>query len=213
VAFPRKLLNDEEEIILDLHPHWVYFAPQLGALLGSLIIGAAVLMTIDVAAVQMIAGVLILGCLMVFGARYSQWATTHFVVTNERLIHRTGVVTKKGIEIPLQRVNTVHFSQNLFERILRFGDLVIESAGQQGQQRIDDIRNPTAVQNEIYIQKEAKENRRFDRLAESRGVPTDASPAEPSIPAQIRKLDELRKDGVLSEEEFNEKKQELLDRM
>lgn len=208
VAFPRKLLNEDEEIILDLHPHWWFLAPQLAALLGSLIVGGLALFVIDAGLVQLIVGVLILGCLIAFGARYSQWATTHFVVTNERLVHRTGVIHKKGIEIPLQRVNTVHFSQTLFERLMRHGDLIIESAGQQGQQKFDDVRNPTAVQNEIYIQKEAKENRRFDRISSA----VESSPGE-SIPSQIRELDELRKQGVLSEDEFAEKKQELLDRM
>lgn len=210
MAFPKKLLNENEEIILDLHPHWWFLAPQLAALLGSLVIGGAVLVTIDVQAVQLIAGLLILGCLVWFGVEYSKWATTHFVVTNERLIHRSGVMHKKGIEIPLQRVNTVFFSQTLFERILRHGDLRIESAGQQGEQRVDDIRNPQAVQNEIYIQKEAKENRRFDRIATAQTTTTSVGD---SIPAQIRELEELRKQGVLTDDEFAEKKQELLDRL
>lgn len=210
MAFPKKLLNEEEEIILDLHPHWWFLVPQLAALLGSLVVGLAVVFTIDETVVNFVAGVLILGCLVWFGARYSVWATTHFVVTNERLIHRSGVVHKKGIEIPLQRVNTVFFSQTLFERIMRHGDLKIESAGQQGQQDFDDVRNPQAVQNEIYIQKEAKENRRFDRIADSRAPAAD--PGD-SIPGQIRELEDLRKQGVLSDEEFAQKKQELLDRM
>jgi uncharacterized membrane protein YdbT with pleckstrin-like domain len=211
VAFPKKLLNEDEEIILDLHPHWWYLAPQLGALIGSLVIGGAVLVTIDVAGVQLIAGLLILTCLIWFGVEYSKWATTHFVVTNERLIHRTGVVTKKGIEIPLQRVNTVFFSQSVFERIFRHGDIKVESAGQQGMQNFDNVRNPQAVQNEIYIQKEAKENRRFDRIASAKSGETE-SPGD-AIPGQIRELEELRKQGVLTDDEFAEKKKELLDRL
>lgn len=209
MAFPKKLLNEGEEIILDLHPHWWFLVPQLAALLGSVVIGTAVLVTIDATAVDVVAGILILGCLVWFGARYSVWATTHFVVTSERLIQREGVVNKKGIEIPLQRVNTVFFSQSLFERMMRHGDLKIESAGQQGEQRVDNIRNPQAVQNEIYIQKEAKENRRFDRMATGQA----AQAASDSIPAQIRELEDLRKQGVLTDDEFAEKKQELLDRL
>jgi hypothetical protein len=69
------------------------------------------------------------------------------------------------------------------------------------------VRNPSAVQNEIYKQMEANENRKFDRIGQR------DSTGEGSIPSQIRELDELRRQGVLSEDEFARKKQQLLDRM
>lgn len=211
MAFPRKLLNENEELILDLHPHWVFFAPHLVALLGSLVVGVVVLVNVEDAPIVYFAvAVLILGCLIAFGSRYSTWATTHFVVTGERVIHREGLIHKKGSSIPLDRVNTVDFSQTLWERMIGFGDLMIESAGQDGQSNFADIRRPADVKKEIFIQKEAKEDRKFDRMAAARG---GAVNAVDSIPSQIRELDELRKQGVLSEEEFAEKKQELLDRM
>jgi membrane protein YdbS with pleckstrin-like domain len=207
VAFPRKLLNDEEDIVLDLHPHWWFFAKPLAALLVSVALGA-VLYTADapVWAGYPIA-VLIVVCLGWFGIVYGQWITTNFVVTTDRLIYRHGVLSKHGIEIPLERVNTVFFSQSIFERILRAGDLVIESAGERGRQSFSNVRSPSAVQNEIYKQMEENENRKFDRIGRGGGVDGD------SIPEQIRELDELRRQGVISDDEFNEKKQELLDRM
>jgi uncharacterized membrane protein YdbT with pleckstrin-like domain len=208
VPFPRKLLNEGEEVVLDLHPHWWFFAPHIAALVGSLAVGAGLLVTDLPGAVDVLAGVLVLACLIVFGVRYSQWITINFVVTTDRLIYRHGVVAKHGIEIPLERVNTVFFSQSIFERILRTGDLVIESAGERGSQSFSNVRSPSAVQNEIYKQMEDNENRKFDRIK-----PAAAAPAGDSIPEQIRDLDELRKQGLLSDAEFNEKKQELLDRM
>jgi uncharacterized membrane protein YdbT with pleckstrin-like domain len=207
VAFPRKLLNDEEEIVLDLHPHWWFFFQPLAALLVSVALGA-VLFAVDapVWAGYPVA-VLIVVCLGWFAIIYAQWITTNFVVTTDRLIYRHGVISKHGIEIPLERVNTVFFSQSIFERILRAGDLVIESAGERGRQSFSNVRSPSAVQNEIYKQMEANENRKFDRIGRGGGVECD------SIPEQIRELDELRRQGVISDAEFNEKKQELLDRM
>ena len=53
-----------------------------------------------------------------------------------------------GVEIPLERVNTMHFNQSVFERITGSGDLVIESGGEDGQQRFTDIRRPDQVQND-----------------------------------------------------------------
>jgi uncharacterized membrane protein YdbT with pleckstrin-like domain len=212
VAFPRRLLNDEEDIALDLHPHWWFFAPQLTALLGSILLGIAVLVAFeDPNEILMGAvGILVFFCLVWFGVRYAVWSTTNFVVTTDRLIYRHGVISKHGIEIPLERVNTVFFSQSLFERMLRSGDLVIESAGEMGRQSFSNVRKPSAVQNEIYRQMEDNENRKFDRIGAARG---QGVRTEESIPAQIRELDELRRQGVLSEDEFARKKQQLLDRM
>jgi hypothetical protein len=91
--------------------------------------------------------------------------------------------------------------------MLRSGDLVIESAGEKGTQSFSNVRKPSAVQNEIYRQMEANENRKFDRVGQS-GDRGDAS-----IPEQIEQLDELRRRGVLSEDEFQAKKADLLRRM
>jgi uncharacterized membrane protein YdbT with pleckstrin-like domain len=211
VPFPRQLLNEGEDVVLDLHPHWWFFAGPLTALLGSILLGVVVLAADLPAAVQVLVGVIVLFCLGWFGSRYAKWVTTNFVVTTDRLIYRHGVLAKRGIEIPLERVNTVFFGQSIWERILRSGDLVIESAGERGQQSFSNVRHPSAVQNEIYKQMEDNENRKFDRIARNRDRAEDDD--ADSIPGQIRELDELRRQGVLSEEEFAEKKKDLLDRM
>jgi uncharacterized membrane protein YdbT with pleckstrin-like domain len=204
------LLNEREDIVLDLHPHWWFFAPPLLALIAAIVVGGLALTLTDAAWVQVPVGIIVLGFLMWFGIRYSRWITTNFVVTTDRLIYRHGVLAKHGIEIPLDRVNTVFFRQSIFERIVRSGDLVIESASETGRQAFSNVRNPSAVQNEVYRQIEANENRKFDRVGES---VAGLDEREPSIPAQIRELDELRKQGLVSEEEFAAKKQQLLDRM
>jgi uncharacterized membrane protein YdbT with pleckstrin-like domain len=212
VPFPTKLLNDNEEVTLDLHPHWWFFAPPLFVLVGAIVVGALLALGTDVSWLEIPAGVLILACLLWFAVRYCRWVTTNFVVTTDRLIYRHGVLAKHGIEIPLERVNTVFFRQSIFERMVGSGDLVIESAGEMGRQAFSNVRNPSAVQNEVYRQMEDNENRKFDRVAAS-VASAGGDEREASIPAQIRELDELRKQGVLSEEEFAAKKKQLLDRM
>jgi uncharacterized membrane protein YdbT with pleckstrin-like domain len=213
VPFPRKLLNDREDIVLDLHPHWWFFAPPMFALIGAIILGILVAAgSVDWVTIPV--GVLILGCLIWFGLRYARWITTNFVVTTDRLIYRHGVLAKHGIEIPLDRVNTVFFRQSVFERIVGSGDLVIESAGEMGRQAFSNVRHPSAVQNEIYRQIEANENRKFDRVGQSVVAGNAAADEhDGSIPAQIRELDELRRQGLLTDAEFAAKKQQLLDRM
>jgi uncharacterized membrane protein YdbT with pleckstrin-like domain len=214
VPFPRKLLNDREDIVLDLHPHWWFFAPPMFALIGSIILGILVAAgSVDWLTIPI--GVVILGFLIWFGLRYARWITTNFVVTTDRLIYRHGVLAKHGIEIPLDRVNTVFFRQSVFERVVGSGDLVIESAGEMGRQAFSNVRHPSAVQNEVYRQIEANENRKYDRvgLSAAAGSAMAEEHHDSSIPAQIRQLDELRRQGVLTEAEFAAKKQQLLDRM
>ena len=101
-------------------------------------------------------------------------------------------------------MNDISFHQSLFERLLGAGDLVIESAGERGQQPFTDIPRPARVQNEIYRQIELAQSRSADRMSGRR---------ELSVPEQLEKLDELRQRGVISQAEFDAKKAQLLDRM
>ena len=159
-------------------------------------------------ALEILGGVLVLVALVWVAVTYVKWVTTNFVITTDRLIYRHGVLSKHGIEIPLERVNTVFFSQSILERIVGSGDLVIESAGEMGRQEFSNVRKPSAVQNEIHKQMEANENRKFDRVNAA-----PAAPAADSIPDQIAKLDQLRQSGALTQAEFDAKKQQLLDKM
>ena len=211
MAFPQDYLHPNEELILDLKPHWFGLVPAGAALAAALALGVVVWANTDNQAISILVGLLILGTLGWFGTSYASWTSTHFVVTSDRLIHREGIVRRSGIEIPLDRINTVHSSQSMFERMIGAGDLTIESASAEGRSEFHDIRKPTMVQNEIYVAKENAEERRFQRMAQS-ATPA-AAPPGPSIPEQIEQLDSLRQRGVISEDEFERKKAELLGRM
>jgi uncharacterized membrane protein YdbT with pleckstrin-like domain len=211
VAFSRRLLNEDEDLVLDLHPHWWFLIEPMAALVAATVLGIWALASYDPPGwLQAPLGVVVLAALGWFGLRYLQWITTNFVVTTDRLIYRHGVIAKHGIEIPLERVNTVFFSQSIFERVLGSGDLVIESAGEQGRQAFSDVRKPSAVQNEIYRQMEANENRKFDRIGRR---DAGGGGGGTSIPDQIEQLDDLRRRGVLTDAEFQAKKADLLRRM
>ncbi len=205
VPFPRDNLNADEQVILDLRPHWWYFIRQGTALVGAIAFGIVTLLFLP-SFVQLVAAALIVAALIWFLWRYVMWSTTSFVITTDRLIDRAGVFNRKGIEIPLERVNTVLFNQNLFERMIGSGDLVIESASETGAQPVPNIRKPLNVQNEIYRQMEQNENRKFDRVGRN------LAPSM-SIPEQIEKLADLHRQGVLTDSEFESKKKQLLDRL
>ncbi|MGH8889199.1 MAG: PH domain-containing protein [Acidothermaceae bacterium] len=158
-------MSDGEEIVLDLHPHW-----------GQLVVPALVLLVVcglggyGIAAaphgsahriVQWI--ILAVAVVLIFWftvLRYLRWVTTRYVLTTDRLIIRTGIVARHGRDVPLNRINDVSFSETLFERILRSGTLVVESAGERGQISLTDVPGVEHVQRELYRMVEENQNRR-----------------------------------------------------
>ncbi|MFT4773372.1 MAG: putative membrane protein YdbT with pleckstrin-like domain [Candidatus Azotimanducaceae bacterium] len=205
MPYPKKLLNDYETVAVDLHPHWWYFAEPVAALVGSIILGILALV-FDVGGtfgdiLKWLVLILIVASAIWVVVRYLKWMTTNFVITSDRLIFRAGVLAKMGVEIPLERVNTVHFSQSIFERMTGSGDLVIESGAEDGQQRFSDIRRPDRVQNLIHSQMEVNEKRRFT-------VNTGSSTSD--VATQLEKLEGMLERGTLSPDEFQSQKDKLL---
>jgi len=219
VAFPTKLLNQGEEIVLDLRPHWLLLFAPGAAFLGAVVVGlfAAHQLNPDNSLDTIISWAAVavaVVSLLWFAWTYISWVRTMFVLTTDRIITRAGVLNTSGIDVPLDRVNTVFFSQKLLERIVGAGDLAIESAGERGTSHFSNIRKPSIVQKEIYVQIEANENRKFDRgRAPGQGSADATTVQGPSIPEQIEQLSQLHQRGVLSDAEFARKKAELLDRM
>ena len=99
------------------------------------------------------AGFVVAGiALLFFLKRYSEWITTDFVLTSDRLIFRKGVLSRQGREIPLERINDISFHQGLFDRVIGAGDLTVESAGERGQETLRMVPRPEELQREIYRQ-------------------------------------------------------------
>ena len=204
MGFPRKLLNEGEDVVLDLRPHWSTLALPVAALVVVLA-GAVVANVADAPSWTGYPILVVIVLVVLWSAlRWLRWTTTNFTVTNDRIVYRSGVLAKKGREIPLDRVNDISFAQSIFERLIGAGDLMIESAGQQGQERYTDIPHPSKVQNVIYREMERFRGREADR---------SAGRHELSVPEQLEKLDELRQRGVISQDEFDAKKAQLLERM
>jgi uncharacterized membrane protein YdbT with pleckstrin-like domain len=88
------------------------------------------------------------------------WRSTHFVFTNERVLRREGVFRRDQRDIPLTRVNDVSSSQNLFQRLVGSGALVVESAGERGQSVFKNIPKVIRVQKVVYELVEADHERR-----------------------------------------------------
>jgi uncharacterized membrane protein YdbT with pleckstrin-like domain len=138
--------------------------------------------------------------------RYIRWASTSLVVTNCRLISRSGVFVRNGREIPLPALTDISYHQSFFERVIGAGDVLLESAGRQGHEVFPDLPRPARIQRAIAVE--------LDRMRRpTANGPAPADGGRSSIPDQIEQLDGLRRRGLITEAEFQAKKAQLLDRL
>ncbi len=201
MEYPDKLLSEGETVERAFRPHWKQLIwPGFVTLVA--LIGLVVLAT-RVRGTWLWAGLAAVGVIwaILFFPSFIKWMYTHYVVTNERVITRRGMIARQSKEIPLEVINDVAFSQTVWERLLHSGDLRIESAGEMGQSRFFDIPDPDEIQALIYRLREA-------RTLALQGPAQSASPVE-----QLEALARLHRDGVLTDEEFAEKKAKLLGQM
>jgi len=210
MAYPTNLIQEGETIALDLRPHWWYFSRNIftGA---PLVVALILVLNINDHDVKKYAGWFVGALLIVWALwlllKYFQWTMTYFVVTSRRVIYRTGVIAKNGVEIPLERINNINFHQRIIDRIIGAGDLDIESAGRDGLTHFDFVRHPDGVQHEIYRQMETR------NMPQAQTVVAPAPAPAPSIPDQIEQLAHLRDQGHISAAEYEQKKAQLLERM
>lgn len=139
MGYPNNVLADGEQVVLHRHPH---FKRLIGPVLVLLVttalasFAAAVVSQTgwDSRAQQVVSAVIAVIWLILVSwltlRPFFDWLTTHFVITDRRVMYRHGVLTRAGIDIPLARINSVEFRHGLVDRMLRTGTLVIESASQ-----------------------------------------------------------------------------------
>jgi uncharacterized membrane protein YdbT with pleckstrin-like domain len=146
---------------------------------------------------------------LVFSVRpFLNWITAHFVVTSDRVIHRSGWLARRSMEMPLERINDVTFTQSVFERMVGAGSLRIQSGSEYGQNHFRDIRNPEDVQKLIYEMGEQNQARMMQG-----GEPEPPDEAAASPLEEIERLASLKDRGVISDQEFETHKRRLLGRM
>jgi uncharacterized membrane protein YdbT with pleckstrin-like domain len=209
MPFPRRLLTSDEELVLDLRPHWIALVGPVAVTILLIAAVALGLANIDTKAVKwVIEGVAVVLFVAYPVRRFIQWVTSHFVVTNERLIHRQGLIAKNSMEVPLDRINDVRFHQNVFERMIGAGDLVIESAGTRGQEVFSNVRHPENVQKVIYERSEGY-TMKMQGAAPAQ-APAQAPVPPPSVTEELQRLADLKDRGAITEEEFQAQKSRLL---
>lgn len=205
-AYLESLLGDRETILLVTHQHWFkLFQAILVELVLSLLTIAfvTILWLIWLPNPLVVTGYLLLLFPMVSMARdYLRWYNHKYVVTNRRVIQIFGVIKKNITDSSLDKVNDVKMEQSFFGRVFNFGDIEILTASELGVNRFTTIGNPIHFKTVML-------NAKLD--LESENVPQEKAPTD--IPTLIKQLDNFRREGVLTEEEFEKKKELLLSRL
>jgi membrane protein YdbS with pleckstrin-like domain len=264
MALPRKFLNEDEELLAELRPHWIFL---FGPLFTSIGVWVAILAIVIVwqnppgwtnypfLILALIPGLWLLG-------RFVRWRSYVIAITSTRILVRQGIFGRDTVQLRLQRITEVNVAQTIVERLLGTGRVVIDVQGEDDAMTLEMVRKPVVVQrvinsliNEIVgggrreaipddmlpFDERRGASARYDQLDDTEhdahdtppfGVspgpgpgqtstgqapPGSAAAAPPGTPFEIRdrliELDDLRRRGILSEEEFAAKKSELLNRI
>jgi len=136
VPYPDDLLVDGERVVLHKHPHWKMLVLPVLVFLLIVALGSYVAALVAGRSWQLYGwiGLAVLGGVGVLWLTLTpllRWRTTHFVLTNRRVLVREGILTRSGIDIPISRINSVQFRHSLIDRILGCGTLIIESASDE----------------------------------------------------------------------------------
>jgi uncharacterized membrane protein YdbT with pleckstrin-like domain len=209
--YVQAMLGEKEEVLLVSRQHWfVLFKNILLELVLILLIAAivAALLILIPVLVPWAALGLIVWIIPIVGIIHDflVWSNRQFIVTSRRVIQVNGIINKNVIDSSLEKVNDVHMVQPFWGRIFGFGDVEILTASEQGNNLFKYIGDPVRFKTTMLNAKEAMGL--DEHLAIFR--PPAEGDEKQEIPRMIAELDDLRKRGVLTEEEFQTKKKDLL---
>jgi len=209
MGYVESLLGKNETIVIKTRRHWMVLAGSIvGNVFFALIIIAiaVVLMATGIASpLGAVALILLLIPAALFIRDYLDWWNEEYIVTNRRVVQAEGVMNKRVIDSSLEKVNDVVLNQSFFGRMFDYGDIEIMTASEIGVNKLHTIASPIKFKTEMLNQKEA--------MGANEHFGGHGAIGQGDIPTMIAELDALRKQGVLTEEEFQQKKAQLLSKM
>jgi membrane protein YdbS with pleckstrin-like domain len=143
VAFSRRLLNDGEHVVVSTRTHvkalllpavWLILLAGVAGYASSFATGNA--KPLLLAVIWLIALLVVLR--LVVGP-FLRWLTTTYTVTDRRLMTRSGVLSRRGHDIPIARINDIAYERGIVDRILGCGTLVVSDASEHGRVRLPDV--------------------------------------------------------------------------
>lgn len=208
--YVSRMLGERERVVFTTHQHWMVLATSF---LVNLVLGLVILFVTAIVWVPLgfplgwVTAVLLIIPIVRFVYHYLIWENRDYVITNRRVIQVSGIINKDVIDSSLEKVNDVEMRQSVLGRILDYGDLEILTASEIAVNKFWRIHHPVKFKTAMLNQKEAM------AVGEGTIAGAPAAPAAPNVPALIENLAQLRKQGLITEEEYERKKQDLLARI
>ncbi|NOJ39786.1 PH domain-containing protein [Bradyrhizobium australiense] len=146
-----EILQPGERVLYSTNAHWMFYLPAIGAWIVAIVFlvlarivtpDALMLLCLAVAAIAGLAALYLTA-----KAWFHRW-TTETDVTNMRIVHKTGFITRKTFEMSLDKVESVDVDQSILGRILNYGNVTVHGVG-EGEETISTISSPLAFRNAI----------------------------------------------------------------
>lgn len=206
----KSLLGERERVLIVTRQHWFVLFRKIIFEIAAIALILIATMVIAISVSQFIVMLAVIIAVVPIGFMVADilvWRSHQFVVTNRRIIQISGVINKKVVDSSLEKVNDVKMTQSFWGRTFNFGTIEILTASELGVNVFKYMSNPMNFKTSMLNAKES--------LAFGAGeVPLRGPDASSGgIPQLIAELDLLRRQGVLTEEEFQQKKTELLAKM
>jgi hypothetical protein len=213
MGYLEGLMGEKEKIVLKERQHWTLIVRQLVTWgVVSLIILVLTAVLVLATPLDGLALVVLLALVYPFwriAVSLLNWWNEQYVITNRRVIQLEGIINKHSIDSSLEKVNDVVLEQSAIGRMLNYGDVQILTASEMGVNLFRRIAHPVRFKTEMLNQKEGLgELDVFEGRV--RRTLSEEAPSGRDVPELIAELDELRKKGIISDEEFQEKKDALL---
>jgi uncharacterized membrane protein YdbT with pleckstrin-like domain len=144
MAISPRLLGDGEHVIASTRTHWKALVLPVLALLVTCAVAGYLIAVLPSGAshavmVWVVLAVALIAIVYLTVRPFLVWLTASYTVTNRRLINRSGVFTRKGRDIPLQRINDVKYERGVLDRVLGCGTLIISDASEEGRSVLPDV--------------------------------------------------------------------------
>ena len=145
------ILQPGEKVLYSTNAHWIFFLPAIigwiavGVFLvlsGMVPAGSPVLICLSLAAISAVAALY-----KTATAWFHRW-TTETDVTNFRVVHKTGFISRKTFEMSLDKIESVDVTQTILGRMFDYGDVMVRGVG-EGEEEIKTIASPLAFRNSI----------------------------------------------------------------
>jgi membrane protein YdbS with pleckstrin-like domain len=196
-------LQPGEEILYRAHVTRLTQAPLVAGLAVILAFTIFAWLGLHSAPAAICGGLLAVVLGLVLAWRLFRLRSYELIVTNHRVILQTGILAKSSMDTRLDKINNIEHRQSLWGRLLNYGDVEIDTASEAGVSRFHNIANPLELKRTIMIAAEQY------RSAGGGGGPA-LTAAGPSGAERLRQLKALLDDGLISKEEFEAKRRELL---